>query len=82
MKEVVCKEVSKWLDVGVMYPIYDSPWVSPVKVGPKKGGVTMIKNENNELIPIRTVSVWTICIDYRKFDKATKKDHFPLPFND
>jgi hypothetical protein len=49
---------------------------------PKKGGLTMVKNEKNELIPQRTVTGWRMCIDYRKLNKATKKDHFPLPFID
>ncbi|KAM6563688.1 hypothetical protein CsatB_023686 [Cannabis sativa] len=82
MKEVVRKEVIKWLDAGVAYPIFDSKWVSPVQVVPKKGGMTVIKNEKNELIPTRTVTGWRICIDYRKLNKATRKDHFPLPFID
>ena len=42
--------------------------VIPVHVVPKKGGFTMIKNEKNELIPIRTVTGWRVCIDYRKFN--------------
>ena len=82
MKEVVCKEVLKWLDVGVIYPIYDNAWVSPVQVVPKKGGTTVIKTKNNTLLPSRTVTGWRICIDYRKLNKATRKDHFPLPFLD
>jgi hypothetical protein len=49
---------------------------------PKKGGLTVVKNENNELIPQRTVTGWQMCINYRKLNKATKKDHFPLPFID
>ena len=56
MKEVVKKEVIKWLDAGIIYPISDSSWVSPVQCVPKKGGVTVIANENNELIPTRTVT--------------------------
>ena len=56
IKEVVRKEFLKWLDLGVIYPIFDSPWVSPVQVVPKKGGMTVIKNENNELILTKTVS--------------------------
>ena len=51
MKEVVRKEVRKWLDVGVIYPISDNAWVSPVQVVPKNGGTTMIKIENNILLP-------------------------------
>ena len=82
MKEVVRKEVLKWLDVGVIYPISDSAWVSPVQVVPKKGGTTEIKIENNTLLPSRTVTGWMICIDYQKLNKATRKDHFPLPFLD
>ena len=72
----------KWLDTGVIYPISDSAWVSPVQVVPKKGGTTVIKTENNILLPSRTVTGWRICIDYRKLNKATRKDHFPLPFLD
>ena len=55
MKEVVIKEVLKWLNASFIYAISDSPWVSPVHVVPKKGGFTMIINEKNELIPTRTV---------------------------
>ena len=82
MKEVVRKEVSKWLDTEVIYPISDSAWVSPVQVVPKKGGTTVIRTENNILLPSRTVTGSRICIDYRKMNKATRKDHFPLPFLD
>ena len=65
MKEVVRKEVLKLLEAGVIYPISDSKWVSPVQVVPKKGGMTVIHNEKNELIPTRTVTGWWMCIDYR-----------------
>ena len=82
MKEVVRKEVLKWLDTGVIYPISESAWVSPVQVVPKKGETTVIKTENNILLPSKTVTGWRICIDYRKLNKATRKDHFPLPFLD
>ena len=71
MKEVVRKEVLKWLDTGVIYPISDSAWVSPVQVVPKKGGTAVIRTENNILLPSRTVTGWRICIDYRKLNKAT-----------
>jgi hypothetical protein len=56
--------------------------VSPVHCVPKKGGLTVVKNEKNELIPQRTVTGWRMCIDYGKLYKATKKDPFPLPFVD
>ncbi|KAK0604950.1 hypothetical protein LWI29_021218 [Acer saccharum] len=82
LKEVVKEEVLKLLKVGIIYPISDSKWVSPVHVVPKKSGITVIANENNELIPTRKTTGWRVCIDYRKLNTATKKDHFPLPFID
>jgi hypothetical protein len=82
MREVVKKEVIKLLDARIMYPVLHSEWVSPVHCVPKKGGLTMVKNEKNELIPQRTMTGWRMCIDYRKLNKAMKKDHFPLPFID
>ncbi|KAL5561557.1 hypothetical protein UlMin_031304 [Ulmus minor] len=82
MQEVVKKEVVKLMDAGIIYPISDSSWVSPVQVVPKKGGMTVVKNDKNELIPTRTVTGWRVCIDYRKLNDATRKDHFPLPFID
>ena len=82
MKEVVRKEVLELLNASFIYAISDSPWVSPVHVVLKKGGFTMIRNEKNELIPTRTVTGWRVCIDYRKLNTATKKDHFHLPFID
>ena len=82
MKEVVKKEVLKWLNAGFIYAISDSPWVSPVHVVLKKGGFTVIITKNNELIPTRTMTGWRVCIDYRKLNTDTKKDHYPLPFID
>jgi hypothetical protein len=69
--EVVKKEVLKLLHAGIIYPVPHSEWVSSVQVVPKKGEMTVIKNERNELIPQRTVTGWRICIDYRKLNKAT-----------
>nr|GFA42070.1 DNA-directed DNA polymerase [Tanacetum cinerariifolium] len=58
------------------------PWVSPFHCVPKEGGITIVKNKNNELIPTRLVTGWRVCIDYRKLNDATHKDHFPLSFMD
>ena len=82
MKEVVQKEVQKWFDARVIYLISDNSWVSPVQMVPMKGGTTVVKNENNELLPTRIVARWRICIDYSKLNKVTKKDRFPLLFID
>lgn len=82
MKEVVKNEVIKLLDNGIIYPISDSKQVSPTQVVTKKSGVTVITNEKNELIPTRTITGWRICIDYRKLNSMTRKDHFPLHFMD
>nr|GEW08248.1 reverse transcriptase domain-containing protein [Tanacetum cinerariifolium] len=54
MQEVVKKEIVKLLDNGIIYPIADSSWVSPNHCVPKKGGITVVTNENDELVPIRT----------------------------
>ncbi|GJT52163.1 reverse transcriptase domain-containing protein [Tanacetum coccineum] len=80
--DVIKKEVEKLLDAGLIYPISDSPWVSPVHCVPKKGGMTVVTNDENELVPTRLVTGWRVCIDYRKLNEATRKDHFPLPFMD
>ncbi|GJZ00808.1 reverse transcriptase domain-containing protein [Tanacetum coccineum] len=82
MQEVVKKEIVKLLDTSIIYPIADSPWVSPIYCVPKKGGITVITNKKDELVPTRTVTGWQVCIDYCKLNKATAKDHFPLPFMD
>jgi len=82
MKEVMKNEIIKLLDNGIIYPISDSKWVSPTQVVPKKSGVTVITNKKNELIPTRTITGWRMCIDYRKLNSMTRKDHFPLPFMD
>jgi len=82
MKEEVRKEVLKLLEAGLIYPISDNSWVSPIQFVPKKGGMTVVKNDRDELIPTRTVTGWRMCIDYRKLNEATRKYHYPLPFID
>nr|GEV48542.1 reverse transcriptase domain-containing protein [Tanacetum cinerariifolium] len=80
--DVIKKDVLKLLDARLIYPILDSPWVSPVHCVPKKGGFIVVDNEENELILNRLVTEWRIYTDYRKLNEATRKDHFPLLFMD
>ncbi|XP_021745351.1 uncharacterized protein LOC110711280 [Chenopodium quinoa] len=82
MMEVVKKEVLKLLEVGVIYPISDSPWVSPLQVVPKKSGVTVVESDKGEMVPTRVQNGWRVCVDYRLLNSMTRKDHFPLPFID
>jgi hypothetical protein len=82
MQEVVRDEVIKMLDARIIYPISDSKWVGPIHVVPKQAGLTVVKNKDDELVPTRVQSGWKVCIDYRKLNAATRKDHFPLSFID
>ncbi|RVX08259.1 Retrovirus-related Pol polyprotein from transposon opus [Vitis vinifera] len=82
MQEVVRNEVLKLLQAGIIYPISDSLWVSPTQVVPKKSGITVIQNEKGEEVSTRPTSGWRVCIDYRRLNSVTRKDHFPLPFMD
>ncbi|GKC28785.1 reverse transcriptase domain-containing protein, partial [Tanacetum coccineum] len=80
--DVIKKEFEKLLDVGLIYLISDSPWVSPVHCVPKKGEMTVVTNDENELVPTRLVTGWRVCIDYCKLNEAPRKDHFLLSFMD
>ena len=82
MMKIVKKEILKCLDNGIIYAIYDSSWVSPVHVVPKKLGITIVTNENDEQVLTRVQSGWRMYVDFRKLNAATRKYHFPLPFMD
>ena len=74
--------MTKLLPAGIIYPIYESQWVSPIHVVPNKTDLTIVKNERDELIPTRVQNSWRVCIGYRRLNQATRKDHFPLLFVD
>ena len=81
-EEVVRKEILKLLEAGIIYPVADSQWVSPVHCVPKKGGITVVPNAKDELIPQIIVIGYRMVIDFFKLNKDTRKDHYPLPFID
>nr|XP_027085047.1 uncharacterized protein LOC113707084 [Coffea arabica] len=76
MMEVVKKEILKLLDVGIIFAISDSSWLSPIQVVPKKAGVTVEANQTDELVPVRKPTGWRQCIDYQDQEKTT----FTCPF--
>ncbi|GKA07249.1 DNA-directed DNA polymerase [Tanacetum coccineum] len=82
VQDVVKKKIVNLLDSGLIYLILDSSWVSPIHVVPNKGGMIVVLNDNNEFIPSRIIIGWRVCIDYRKLNDTTRKNHFPLPFMD
>ena len=69
MKEVVRTEILKLLEAGIIYHIADCRWVSHVHCVPKKGGITVVPNNKNELIPQRIVTGYRMVIDFRKLNK-------------
>ena len=71
MKEVVSKEILKLLEAGIIYPVADSQWVSPVHC-PKKGGITVVPNDKDELTLQRIITGYRMVIDFHKLNKATK----------
>ncbi|KAK1670258.1 hypothetical protein QYE76_058417 [Lolium multiflorum] len=78
MKDVVRNEVLRLLEAGIIYPIADSRWVSPVHCVPKKGGITVVPNDNDELIPQRVVVGYRMCIDFRKVNKRCEETNLVL----
>ena len=81
IKEVVRKEILKLLEAGIIYPVADSEWVSPVHCVPKKGGITVVPNDKDELIPQSIITGYRMVIDFCKLNRNTKKDHYPLPLS-
>ena len=81
-KDVVRTKILKLLEEGIIYPIADSRWVRHVHCIPKKGSITIVPNDKNGLIPQRIVTSYRVVIHFRKLNKATTKDHYPLPFID
>ena len=82
MQEAVKTEILKLLDNGIIYPISDSQRVSLVQAVLKKASFTEVENEQKELVQTRLPIKVRVCIDYRKLNAATRKDHFSLPFID
>ena len=72
----------KLLQAGIIYLISNSPWVSLTQVVPKKSRITVVQNDKGEEVSTCLTSSWRVCIDYRKLNVVTRKDHFPLPFID
>ncbi|GJY26033.1 hypothetical protein Tco_0400759 [Tanacetum coccineum] len=78
VQDVVKNEIVKLLDSGLIYPISDSSWVSPIYVVPKKGGMIVVLNDNNDLILSRTVTGWRVCIDYHRMLARCKETKLVL----
>nr|GEV37119.1 reverse transcriptase domain-containing protein [Tanacetum cinerariifolium] len=73
--DVIKQEIMKLIDTGFIYPISNSHWVIPVHCVPKKGGFTVVENEENELVLTRLVTGWRVCIDYHQ-----EKTTFTYPY--
>ena len=82
MQEVVRAKVLKLLQVGIIYPISDNPWVSLTQVVPKKSGITVVKMIREKKFLHVSLQVGGCVLITRKLNAVTRKDHFPLPFID
>jgi hypothetical protein len=80
MKEVVRKEIIYLMDACIIYHVKESDWLSIAHCVPKKGGFIVVSKKHNEIVPTRTIVGYRMCIDFRKLNKETRKDHYPLPF--
>ncbi|GKD38114.1 hypothetical protein Tco_1258321 [Tanacetum coccineum] len=78
VQDVVKNEIVKLLDSGLIYLISDSSWVSPIHVVPKKGGMTVVLNDNNELIPSRIVTGWRVILPNSNRSRRSRKDNLHL----
>jgi len=82
MQEVVRAEILKLLDNGIIYPISNNQWVSHIHAVSKKVGFTVVENDKKKLVQTRLSMKIRVCINYRKLNSTTCKDHYPFPFID
>ena len=82
IRKTLKDEILKWLEAEIIYPISDSPWISRVHMAPKKSGISVERSEEGVELATRLTTGWRVCIDYRKLNLVTKKNHYPIPFID
>ncbi|GJY20201.1 reverse transcriptase domain-containing protein [Tanacetum coccineum] len=80
VQDVVKNEIVKVLDFRLIYPISDSSWVSSIHMVPKKGGMIVVLNDNNELIPSRTITGWRVILPNSDRTRRARKDTFTCPY--
>ena len=68
MQEVVKKEIIKWLDASVIYPIANSSWMCLIQCMPKMGGMIVVPSDKNKLFPLQPVTGWRVCMHYLKLN--------------
>ncbi|GJR82197.1 hypothetical protein Tco_0152982 [Tanacetum coccineum] len=73
IKGIMKNKTVKLLDSGLIYPITDSLWVSPIHVVPKKGGMTVVLNDNNALIPSRMITGWQVILPNSNCTQRSRK---------